>query len=155
MYQWEVCTAGTLKWKKVGKKTQTLTLTNVTMKMNGNKCRCKVYNDSNKKNPNTSAEATLTVTDSTVVASNNASVSAYKVVDYGKKDTSSVDVESDMTTDDAVFYCSLGHHDDVFDNSPNAQILMERGMLWAGEGKQYAVDKGLTTEKFDSTKKMY
>ena len=54
-----------------------------------------------------------------------------------------------------VFYCSLGHHDDVFDNSPNAQILMERGLVWAGEGKQYAIDKGLTTDKYDSTKKMY
>lgn len=36
-----------------------------------------------------------------------------------------------------VFYCSLGHHDDVFENSPNAQILMERGMLWAAEGKTH------------------
>lgn len=54
-----------------------------------------------------------------------------------------------------VFYCSLGHHDDVFDNSPNAQVLMERGLLWAGAGKQYAVDNGLTTDRFDSTKKMY
>jgi len=54
-----------------------------------------------------------------------------------------------------VFYCSLGHHDDVFDNSPNAQILMERGLLWAGAGKQYALENGLTTERFDSTKKMY
>lgn len=54
-----------------------------------------------------------------------------------------------------VFYCSLGHHDDVFDNSPNAQILMERGMLWAAEGKQYAVDNGLTTDRFENTAKMY
>ena len=30
-----------------------------------------------------------------------------------------------------VFYSSLGHHDDVFDNSPEAAVLMERGMLWA------------------------
>ena len=30
-----------------------------------------------------------------------------------------------------VFYSSLGHHDDVFDNSPSAAVLMERGMLWA------------------------
>ena len=29
-----------------------------------------------------------------------------------------------------IFYTALGHHDDVFDNSPDAQILMERGMLW-------------------------
>lgn len=54
-----------------------------------------------------------------------------------------------------VFYNSLGHHDDVFDNSPNAQILMERGMLWAGEGKQYAIDNNLTIDRFENTAKMY
>ena len=54
-----------------------------------------------------------------------------------------------------VFYTSLGHHDDVFDKSPNAEILMERGMLWAGEGKQYAIDHNLTTERFENTAKMY
>lgn len=30
-----------------------------------------------------------------------------------------------------VFYCSLGHHDDVFEKYPTSQLLMERGMLWA------------------------
>jgi type 1 glutamine amidotransferase len=54
-----------------------------------------------------------------------------------------------------VFYTALGHHDDVFDNSPTAQILMERGMLWAGNGKQYALDNHLTTERFINTAKMY
>ena len=54
-----------------------------------------------------------------------------------------------------VFYTSLGHHDDVFDKSPNAQILMKRGMLWAAEGKQYAIDHHLTTERFENTAKMY
>ncbi len=54
-----------------------------------------------------------------------------------------------------VFYNSLGHHDDVFDKSPNAQILMERGMLWAGEGKQYAIDHKRTTEAFINNAKMY
>lgn len=34
-----------------------------------------------------------------------------------------------------VFYCSLGHNDAFFDRYPTAQILMERGMLWAAEGK--------------------
>ena len=34
-----------------------------------------------------------------------------------------------------VFYCSLGHHDDFFDKYPAASLLMERGMLWAAEGK--------------------
>lgn len=54
-----------------------------------------------------------------------------------------------------VFYNSLGHHDDVFDKSSNAQILMERGMLWAGEGKQYAIDHKRTTEAFINNAKMY
>lgn len=30
-----------------------------------------------------------------------------------------------------VFYCSLGHRDDVFAACPAAELLMERGMLWA------------------------
>jgi len=55
-----------------------------------------------------------------------------------------------------VFYCALGHHDDVFDNAPNAQILMERGMVWAGDGKAYAVENGLTIDRFDkSTASMF
>ncbi len=47
-----------------------------------------------------------------------------------------------------VFYNSLGHHDDVFEKSPEAEILMERGMLWAGEGKEYAKAHGLSAEKY-------
>ena len=54
-----------------------------------------------------------------------------------------------------VFYTSLGHHDDVFDKSPNAGEIMRRGLIWAGEGKQYAIDHGLTTEPFENTAKMY
>lgn len=54
-----------------------------------------------------------------------------------------------------VFYTSLGHHDDVFDNSPNAQRLMERGMVWAAEGKQYAKEHSLTTDRFENVAKMY
>jgi len=54
-----------------------------------------------------------------------------------------------------IFYCSLGHHDDVFDNSPTAQELMRRGLLWAAEGKKYAEEHGLTTERFENTAKMY
>ena len=52
-----------------------------------------------------------------------------------------------------VFYCSLGHHDDVFDHSPNAQILMERGMLWAAEGKEIA--KGKDPSVYENTAKMF
>ena len=47
-----------------------------------------------------------------------------------------------------VFYTSLGHHDDVFDLFPTSAVLMKRGMLWAAEGKQYALDNNLTTERF-------
>jgi type 1 glutamine amidotransferase len=54
-----------------------------------------------------------------------------------------------------VFYTSLGHHDDVFDNSPTAEVLLERGMLWAAEGKDYAVSHGLTAEAFENPAKMY
>lgn len=54
-----------------------------------------------------------------------------------------------------VFYTSLGHHDDVFEKSPTAQELMRRGMLWAAEGKQFALDNELTTERFENTAKMY
>lgn len=48
-----------------------------------------------------------------------------------------------------VFYCSLGHHDDVFEKFPTAGILMERGLVWAAEGKTAAVAQGLTTDRFE------
>ncbi len=54
-----------------------------------------------------------------------------------------------------VFYTSLGHHDDVFDHSPNAAILMKRGMLWAAAGKDVVLTQGLTTERFENKAKMY
>ena len=54
-----------------------------------------------------------------------------------------------------VFYNSLGHHDDVFDKSPNAQELMRRGLIWAAEGKDYAIENNLTTERFENNAKMY
>ena len=54
-----------------------------------------------------------------------------------------------------VFYCSLGHHDDVFDKSPNAEILMERGMLWAAEAKEYAKAHNLDASVYENTAKMY
>jgi len=54
-----------------------------------------------------------------------------------------------------VFYTSLGHLDNVFDTSPSAQEIMRRGMLWAAEGKAYAIANGLTTERFENTAKMY
>jgi len=54
-----------------------------------------------------------------------------------------------------VFYNSLGHHDDVFDQDFAAQELMRRGMLWAAEGKAFAVANGLTDEPFLNNAKMY
>lgn len=54
-----------------------------------------------------------------------------------------------------VFYNSLGHHDDVFEKYPTSQVLMERGLLWAAEGKQYALEHELTTERFENTAKMF
>ena len=54
-----------------------------------------------------------------------------------------------------VFYSSLGHHDDVFDKSPNAAELMRRGLIWAAEGKRYALEHGLTSERFENNAKMY
>ena len=54
-----------------------------------------------------------------------------------------------------VFYNSLGHHDDVFEKAPTAQVLIKRGMLWAAEGKQYAADHRLDTARFENTAKMY
>ena len=54
-----------------------------------------------------------------------------------------------------VFYCSLGHQDRVFEDAPSAQELMRRGMLWAAEGKAYALANGLTTERFENDAKMY
>lgn len=47
-----------------------------------------------------------------------------------------------------VFYCSLGHHDDVFEKSPSAAVLMERGMPWAAAGKAYARENNLVYERF-------
>ncbi len=54
-----------------------------------------------------------------------------------------------------VFYNSLGHHDDVFDQSPNAAVIMERGLLWAAEGKKIAEEQHLSTERFENTGKMF
>ncbi len=54
-----------------------------------------------------------------------------------------------------VFYNALGHHDDVFDKSPTAAVLMERGMLWAAGGRTFAIENNLTTEAFENKAKMY
>lgn len=53
-----------------------------------------------------------------------------------------------------VFYSSLGHHADIFD-IPEAYETMKRGLLWAAEGKQVAVDNNLSSKEFSSNKKMF
>jgi uncharacterized protein len=53
-----------------------------------------------------------------------------------------------------VFYNSLGHHADIFDN-PSALELMRRGFLWAAKGKDIAVDNGLTVDTFNNNSKMF
>jgi uncharacterized protein len=53
-----------------------------------------------------------------------------------------------------VFYNSLGHHADIFDN-PQALEIMRRGFLWAAEGKDIAVRKGLSADEFKNDKKMF
>ncbi|MFW6312491.1 MAG: ThuA domain-containing protein [Spirochaetota bacterium] len=53
-----------------------------------------------------------------------------------------------------VYYNSLGHHADIFD-IPEARESMKRGLLWAAEGKQIAVDAGKSVDEFASTAKMF
>lgn len=82
----------------------------------------------------------------------------FPIVDYFHISNKPVDMPVVWTKfwgNGRVFYNSLGHHDDVFDKSPSAQILMERGMLWAGEGKQFVIDQGLSAERFINNAKMY
>ena len=54
-----------------------------------------------------------------------------------------------------VFYSSLGHLDNVFETSPNAQIIMSRGFAWAAEGRKYALEHGLKKEQYENKAKMY
>ena len=53
-----------------------------------------------------------------------------------------------------VYYNSLGHHADIFD-IPEAKETLRRGLLWAAEGKQIAVDRGASVEDFESDAKMF
>ncbi|MCL2406702.1 MAG: ThuA domain-containing protein [Defluviitaleaceae bacterium] len=54
-----------------------------------------------------------------------------------------------------VFYNALGHHDNVFDKSPEAAVIMRRGLLWAADGKAYAAANNLTVDRFINTAKMF
>ncbi len=58
------------------------------------------------------------------------------VPDKGKKSVEMPVVWTKHWGNGRVFYNSLGHHDDVFEKYPEAQILMERGLIWAGNGKK-------------------
>jgi type 1 glutamine amidotransferase len=53
-----------------------------------------------------------------------------------------------------VYYNSLGHHADIFD-IPEALELMRRGLLWAAEGKDLALEQGLDASIYESDKKMF
>jgi type 1 glutamine amidotransferase len=53
-----------------------------------------------------------------------------------------------------VFYSSLGHHADIFDK-PAPLEIMQRGLLWAAEGKEFARVHGLSAETYRSDKKMF
>lgn len=48
-----------------------------------------------------------------------------------------------------VFYSSLGHNDGDFQKCPSAELLMERGMLWAADGKEYAEKNGISPEMYE------
>ncbi len=54
-----------------------------------------------------------------------------------------------------VFYSSLGHTDDVFEKSPNSEIIMKRGFMWAIEGKDIAIAEDSDTDRFISNEKNY
>ena len=48
----------------------------------------------------------------------------------------------------------LGFKDPLFE-IPEALELMRRGMLWAAEGKDLAVEQGLDASIYESDKKMF
>lgn len=82
----------------------------------------------------------------------------FPVISYYHISNKTVDIPVTWTKfwgNGRVFYTSLGHHDDVFEKTPNAQEMMRRGMLWAADGRQYARDRGLTAERFENSAKMF
>ena len=79
----------------------------------------------------------------------------YPVVNYYHAANGEVDVPAAWTKrwgHGRVFYCSLGHHNDVFDDATPLE-LMRRGMLWAAEGK--ALAKGTNPHQYTSELQMY
>lgn len=53
-----------------------------------------------------------------------------------------------------VFYNSLGHHADIFENKSISEI-MRRGFLWAAKGKDIAIENNLSIDSFKSNLKMF
>lgn len=53
-----------------------------------------------------------------------------------------------------VFYNSLGHHADIF-NNPSALEIIRRGFLWASEGRDLALKAGLSSVIFKNNAKMF
>jgi len=53
-----------------------------------------------------------------------------------------------------VFYSSLGHINSVFD-TPEALEIMRRGFLWAIEGRDIAIEQGLSIDIFKNEAKMF
>ncbi len=81
----------------------------------------------------------------------------YPIVNYYHASNGEVDVPVAWTKrwgHGRVYYNSLGHHDDVFD-VPEAEEMMKRGLLWAGESKQLFRDGKLDPEQYANTAKMY
>ena len=81
----------------------------------------------------------------------------YPIVNYYHAANGEVDVPVAWTKrwgHGRVYYNSLGHHDDVFD-VPEAEEMMKRGLLWAGESKQLFRDGKLDPEQYSNTAKMY
>jgi type 1 glutamine amidotransferase len=82
----------------------------------------------------------------------------FPVVDYYHISNKPVDmpvVWTKMWGLGRVFYTSLGHHDDVFDQTPEAALIMERGLIWAAGGKDFAHENSLTPDRFINDAKMY
>ena len=82
VYQWQVCAFGSdpdnpKNWKNAGKGA-TLTLKKATVKLSGNLYRCQVYNDLNKKDPDTSAYAKLEVKGTPVIKTQPKAITVYE-----------------------------------------------------------------------------
>jgi hypothetical protein len=53
-----------------------------------------------------------------------------------------------------VFYTSLGHHADIVDSQP-VRTIIERGFLWASDGKDTAIAQGKEDLSVEELKKAF